>query len=125
MDNQVAKDSCANATLIGGGPVFEVEANVIRADGTGMKANTFDGREGRHRFRCFKTKLKFWAGHAHRFTRSIFNDGYIQWEDTSNVLVLSKRSDSLLRCKVQAHSKQDHHRQRCCMSFDIFIQQFV
>jgi hypothetical protein len=51
MDNQVAKDSCANTTIFVGGASFEADANVIRADGIGMKASTLqvsDGREGRH-----------------------------------------------------------------------------
>jgi hypothetical protein len=52
VDDQVAKDPCANTNLFGGGLAFKVDANVIRADGIGMKANTlqvFDGREGWHR----------------------------------------------------------------------------
>jgi hypothetical protein len=51
VDNQVAKDPCANTNVFGGGLAFKVDANVIRADGIGMKANTlqvFDGREGWH-----------------------------------------------------------------------------
>ena len=51
MDNQVAEDSCVNATLICGGLALEVDANVIRANGTWMKAITLQvsrGREGRH-----------------------------------------------------------------------------
>jgi hypothetical protein len=49
--NQVAKDSCANKTVIGGGLSFEVDANVIRADGIGINAKTLqvlDVREGSH-----------------------------------------------------------------------------
>jgi hypothetical protein len=46
MDDQVAKDSCMNASLFGGALVFEVNANALHANGIRIKANTLHVLDG-------------------------------------------------------------------------------